>query len=286
MRCHCTLTAQAIVSNFTFDTCYDFLSSPSDQEEGLPPDKLRPLVDAAIADYACASLLLRLPGAIPIPAFDTTVPFPSSAWVDRTAHAFVPSINALLSAPPARVVEMPLIARKPSPDVHDPARRSALLGRLGVPPHRHDPERTKILLVSFGGQAIPRPKSRPPSPRPDAATPFEQMAARLDESTPMSRAATEGHLYAPGAPPAALHHATAPPPQLLDVQSIGMLPSGWIAIVAGMSGSTSTGNANDLAGDLPPNFYIATQDAYVPDLTALADVVLGKLVRRCRTRRD
>ena len=285
MRCHCTLTAQAIVSNFTFDTCYDFLSSPSDQEEGLPPDKLRPLVDAAIADYACASLLLRLPGAIPIPAFDTTVPFPSSAWVDRTAHAFVPSIDALLSAPPPRVVEMPLIARKPSTDVHDPARRSALLAQLGVPSHQHDPERTRIVRVSFGGQAIPRPRSRPPSPNPSRATEFEEMAATLVESTPMARAATEGHLYAPGAPPAALNHATEPPPQLLDVQHVGMLPPGWIAIVAGMSGSTSTANGNDLAADLPPNFYIATQDAYVPDLTALADVVLGKLVRWRTARR-
>ena len=114
---------------------------------------------------------------------------------------------------------------------------------------------------------------------PDRSTPFHALAASTMSSTPMQRAATEEHLYAPGAPPAAL-----PGRLRLDVQPVGMLPSGWIAIVAGMSGSATTGNANDLAEDLPPNFYIATQDAYVPDLTAIADVLLGKLVRRCLVR--
>lgn len=54
----------------------------------------------------------------------------------------------------------------------------------------------------------------------------------------------------------------------------GLLPKGWIAIVCGLSG-----NNNEIRNDLPSGFYASDKDVYVPDLTATADVVLGKLVR-------
>jgi len=57
---------------------------------------------------------------------------------------------------------------------------------------------------------------------------------------------------------------------------ISSLPSeSWIAIICGVSGNWSTGSEED---SLPPNFYIAPPDVYMPDLTAVADVLLGKLV--------
>jgi len=60
-----------------------------------------------------------------------------------------------------------------------------------------------------------------------------------------------------------------------------MLPRDWIAIVCGIA-SAKDGTENELAEDLPPNFYVMPSTAYVPELTAVSDVVLGKLVGRPR----
>jgi hypothetical protein len=54
----------------------------------------------------------------------------------------------------------------------------------------------------------------------------------------------------------------------------GLLPKGWIAIVTGLGG----GN-NAIRDDLPYGFFASEKDVYVPDLTWIADCVLGKLVR-------
>jgi len=50
----------------------------------------------------------------------------------------------------------------------------------------------------------------------------------------------------------------------------------WIAIVCGVSKEQwNTGDGDD---GLPDGFYVAPKDVYMPDLTAVADVLLGKLV--------
>lgn len=206
-----------------------------------------------MADYACASLLLRLPGIIPIPAFDTDVPMPSGRWVNEERTAFVPEVEALLSRPASSipsaaagrpVVDVPLIVRPPSRDANTPAFRHALLTSMGVPEHLID---SKVLLVSFGGQAIPRPRSRPPSPL----------------STPLQRS---NSFFSPGA------SSLSPPVE--QPREVGLLPKGWIAVVTGLSG----GN-NAIREDLPYGFFASEKDVYVPDLTWIADCVLGKLVR-------
>jgi len=60
--------------------------------------------------------------------------------------------------------------------------------------------------------------------------------------------------------------------------SRGLLPDEtWIAIVCGVS--KEQWNTGDEDGDdgLPAGFYVAPKDVYMPDLTAIADVLLGKL---------
>ena len=49
----------------------------------------------------------------------------------------------------------------------------------------------------------------------------------------------------------------------------------WIAVVCGVSKEWGKENGEEL----PPGFYVAPRDIYMPDLTAAADVLLGKLVR-------
>lgn len=169
-------------------------SPASDDEEDEPPipaDQIEPLVRQVIKDYSNASLLLRLPGCIPIPAFDTDVPMPAEKWTNLEAHSFRQNIMDLLardtSSIPActceaqstpngqqnsrrrrrKVIETPLIARPVANDVYTTQKRQATLSSLGIPSHQHDAETTKILVVSFGGQSIPKPSSsRPMTPVP------------------------------------------------------------------------------------------------------------------------
>jgi hypothetical protein len=129
------------------------------------------------------------------------------------------------------------------------------------------------------------------------------------------------HIFVPGAPaPAAMPSPTLPsfttiPPtptfpdfeyphgdnpagqENADARSL-MLPDGsWIAVVCGVADShewqtkrRDAGSANTSSGeedgDLPDGFYIAPRDVYMPDLMAVGDVLLGKLVRLPSTRRS
>lgn len=171
---------------------------------------------------------------------------PASRWMNEERTGFTEEILAVLARDPEvdvkgktfgqrrrRIVDVPLIARPLSKDVHSFDFRKRILARLGVPEEQYQ---NKILLVSFGGQTIPKPVT--------------------------SSSLTNGH------------------------RSIGLLPEGWIAIVCGLGVSSNA----SLRNDLPANFYAANVNVllqegdeeveiYVPDLTAMADVVLGKLVR-------
>jgi hypothetical protein len=121
------------------------------------------------------------------------------------------------------------------------------------------------------------------------------------------------HIFVPGAPaPAAVPSpslptfTTIPPtptfsdnafshsdaftePENVDVRSLMLPDTSWIAVVCGVSDSREwqtkrrdagatgaiSGEEND---DLPEGFYIAPRDVYMPDLMAVGDVLLGKLV--------
>lgn len=205
-------------------------------------------MNQSIADYRCASLLLRLPGAIPIPAFDTDVTLPSGTWVNPSRTSFTPEILDLLARPvntiPRKVIDVPLIVRPPSPEVYTTKFRHNLLGSMGVPSHLLD---SKVLLVSFGGQSIPRPRSRPPSP---LSAPLMRSSSKQSNGGGASLEVNS-----------------------VEIGEAGLLPRGWIAIVCGLAG-----NNNEIRNDLPAGFFASEKDVYVPDLTATADVVLGKLV--------
>ncbi|KAK7460441.1 hypothetical protein VKT23_009163 [Stygiomarasmius scandens] len=158
----------------------------------LPPDvpvpssSLNPLVNQIYEGYRCADLLLRLPGHIPIPSFssDPRTSLPSPQWVDPATNRFKPTImdhlnqnrsETLVSSPiplppytrllkkaiQKRIIQAPLLVRPPlaSPSPYSKEGRSKILSSVGVPGHLHNPNKTKILVVSFGGQVFRRPAS-------------------------------------------------------------------------------------------------------------------------------
>ncbi|KAF8339585.1 uncharacterized protein EI90DRAFT_2966730 [Cantharellus anzutake] len=163
----------------------------------LKETDLEPLVTQMRNDYQCANLLCLLKGCIPIPSFSVHPNLPSTNWVSRETNSFTPDVVDLLIRyrrdprgvellppvpfPSERGSEStfyrhrylwpaPLIVRHPSSDIYTPAGRKRILDSIGVPDKLQDGSRTRILIVSFGGQKFRRPgspsgtPSRTPSP--------------------------------------------------------------------------------------------------------------------------
>jgi hypothetical protein len=64
-----------------------------------------------------------------------------------------------------------------------------------------------------------------------------------------------------------------------DAEEVRLLPDdSWIAIVCGATKEQWLSLDDDEDSDLPHSFYVAPKDVYMPDLTAIGDVLLGKLV--------
>ncbi|KAF8896121.1 hypothetical protein BD779DRAFT_562934 [Infundibulicybe gibba] len=155
------------------------------------------------------------------------------------------------------------------------------------------------------GLGIVNAKVQPPSGELGRSTQSPpQSPCGLVESSP--RIATPSHLWIPGAPPASKPSgmptsptaftlstpqiptfSTVPPTpnhtsdlaffEPADVESDlpQLLPdSSWIAVVCGVSKEEWGAQGEE---DLPDNFFVAPRDIYMPDLTAVGDVLLGKL---------
>ncbi|KAG2141167.1 uncharacterized protein EDB93DRAFT_640530 [Suillus bovinus] len=352
-----------LISNFTFDSVYSFLSTkfvdqvdvslgdelPMDNHSPDCPisdDELNPLVQQIYDGYRCADLLVRLPGCIPIPSFSTSPSLPAPPWTDQgsntlldeivdhlvqkpTTHLLHPSIpfaNSHPEKPLARsIIQAPLLVRGISkgPDtVYSPIGRSRFLSSLGVPEHLHNPDETKILIVSFGGQVFQRPSSSrgsstgnsspgcrtpqsypptelqqiPDSPQMSKIPPCNDALSKMDRSYCCSsiprvikheRSPTFDNLCAmltktKSSFKNTTHSYSDPDPSVSDMMfnhavddfDTRLLPdSSWIAIVCGVSKWGPDG-----ADEQPPDrFFVAPKYVYMPDLTAVADVLLGKL---------
>ncbi|KAJ3914180.1 hypothetical protein F5877DRAFT_92869 [Lentinula edodes] len=319
----------------------------------VPHSFLEPLVSQIHAGYRCADLLLLLPGHIPIPSFPNQPSLPATDWVDSQQNRFsaqviehllrlretpfkctlhdhipFPPVTALAqksasASVPRKVLLMPLLVRSPSSSVerspYTPEGRARILESAKVPPEKHDPETTKILVVSFGGQVLKWPRTHSsvvsaqyqmeecntPTNSPKMGLVLVLPPDHRDiDPQPISspRLATPSHIWIPGAPPVVnpLSPTISPSSSWisssnkiyhdgvgsrLENMSLGgdgcnemdhpqLLPeSSWIAIICGASDEQRL----DTSSTLPENFYLAPKDVYMPDLTAVADVLLGKL---------
>lgn len=345
-----------LVSNFTFDSVYSFLSTkfvdqndaPSEDELSIDdhtPDypisdeELKPLVQQIHYGYRCADLLVRLPGCIPIPSFSTSPSLPAPPWTDQGSntlldeivahlvqkpsihllHSSIPFANSHLKKPFARsIIQAPLLVRgitKGLDTVYSPIGRSRFLSSLGVPEHLHNPDETKILIVSFGGQVFRKPTSSrgsssghssprcktpqidlpaelrqiPDSPRMSKILPCNDALGKMDMSCHCHNPA---HVIKPelsstfdnlsamltktefwGKNNVTCSHLDTLDHAVDDFDTRLLPDSSWIAIVCGVS---KWGQSE--ADEKPPDrFFVAPKYVYMPDLTAVADVLLGKL---------
>ncbi|KAG6879607.1 hypothetical protein C0992_000635 [Termitomyces sp. T32_za158] len=254
-----------LITNFTFDSVYSYLSTPLlqvDLEASSQPDHLTPSdtftalvpdiavpsteIDSLVAQihegYRCADLLLLLPGYIPIPSFSMYPSLPAPDWVDASSNSFHKDIVESLSRtpspcalhpsvpfhptfhlpskpnPPRSVVPAPLLVRPPSttPSPYSDEGRAGILSSIGVPAELHDPVRTKVLIVSFGGQVFRAPSrtpsrnhSRSNTPSPSPTVPSSPHSEGPSSLTIPSRLATPSHIWIPGAPPTSRPPASA-----------------------------------------------------------------------------
>ncbi|OCH85724.1 hypothetical protein OBBRIDRAFT_784503 [Obba rivulosa] len=244
-----------LITNFSFDSVYSYLSTPfvdstsslehttlqlPKAQAGLEPDEpipryiLEPMVDEIFAGYRCADLLLRLPGAIPIPSFSLEPSLPSPDWVDLESRTFTRKVVQHLLEPPSSYIlhpsfpfppsvqpkseifprsvrQAPLLVRSPDPSVYTPEGRRRFLESIGVPAQYHDPAHTRILIVSFGGQVFHKPHSRTHSRAgSETGTPrrFERCAPAPVGLGTVGRIARENHAAHAKALTRALRSAT------------------------------------------------------------------------------
>lgn len=193
-----------LVTNFTFDSVYSYLStliadeqdatdavSASEASSPLLQPKLAPDVPISQAEveplvrhlwdgYRCANLLLRLPGAIPIPSFASEPALPSPNWVSLETRRFSQDVLDHLSQDtteytllqqipfaksyspkniPRSIVSAPLLVRSPDPSVYTDNGRRRLMDTIGIPLRQQNNPHTKVLIVSFGGQVFHKPSS-------------------------------------------------------------------------------------------------------------------------------
>ncbi|KAI0067259.1 hypothetical protein BV25DRAFT_1877100 [Artomyces pyxidatus] len=229
-----------LITNFTFDSIYSLLSATFvDQSRShhllanpdhflqtlpepdvpIPEETVAPLVQQIFDGYRHADLLLRLPGAIPIPSFSCEPALPAPRWIDPFAGSFKPAVVShliqdpstytlhpsipfstssfrppLVKPMPRSVLSAPMLVRLPSDDVYTPEGRSRVLSAIGVPSHSHDPSTTKILVVSFGGQIFHKPsRSRSPS-RPGTGTSSPAPGSPHRHSLDLHHKDISGHL--------------------------------------------------------------------------------------------
>lgn len=246
-----------------------------------------------------APLVVRAPRAA-VHTPEGRARFLESIGVPREMHG----ARVLVVSFGGQVFKRPASSRGSSRASSRSASREDVPGMLGTP-------RRRLNGSAVVQDAPPAVNGLPAPPLLDLPSPH---------ATPTGRLATPNHIYIPGAPPAAkplpspahegamivapvAFNMVPPTPPVPGAHAGGysfefedngeenegarLLPDdNWIAVVCGVSRAQWSGGGEggrERAGgedELPPNFFVAPRDVYMPDLTAVGDVLLGKLVSR------
>ncbi|KAG0368061.1 hypothetical protein BGZ54_002736, partial [Gamsiella multidivaricata] len=239
-----------LITNFTFDEVYRFL------REGNPMDRdVIACADAALEDYKKASLLLRLPGSIDIPAFADEI----SMLENRPT---IQKLSCLNADDTKETMGLQLGQQNADHDQdrelhlqHLGATNGTLNGEQQGQQSRKNPQLSVITSVFRAGK--PGPLQRRVIDVPlvvrKAINSREDVLRSLgvDEETIKTKKMV---LVSFGG-------------QRLKQGWGNPLPEGWIGVICGLP----------VSHELPDGFYRSPHGVYVPDLTHAADIVIGKL---------
>jgi L-arabinokinase len=262
-----------LITNFSFDAIYEGMlkhpEAPSDA--GWLCEKVKRMYREG-ADY-----LLRLPGAIPIPAFDIAgndddVPGTVLANVDFSLvsnnNQASSSITTPITSRSDRIYNLPLVVRM------NRRSREEVRKSLGIPLD------ALVVLISFGGFAV---SSTGTAVAPSMTTSRANSSGSLLLTDNIENDARNGGGVGSRTLTKALEAAAAasassiqsqaqshlPPPSTWTASSV--LPPNWHALIA------TPGTSNGPLDALGPNHVtVAEPGSYVPDLINAADVVAGK----------
>ena len=124
----------AVISNLSWDFIYQHFLKVCQGPELI---EYKAMVEMISQDYKMADLLLRLPGAHPMPAFDHITPSP------------LPSSPSPSSSP--LVIDMPFVVRRARRSKQEVRRALGILSSSSS--SSSDSEETKLVLLVFGGQS-------------------------------------------------------------------------------------------------------------------------------------
>jgi len=119
----------------------------------------------------------------------------------------------------------------------------------------------------------------PPTPKPNGSgdTTSDNEDAPSILTSPTS-SYSDSEVSQTASSPTSTHSGETANTEIEGQDGVGLLPDkNWIAVICGVS--KEQWNAENEDGGLPEGFYVAPRDVYMPDLVAVGDVVLGKLVR-------
>ncbi|KAG0265654.1 hypothetical protein BG011_004253 [Mortierella polycephala] len=278
-----------LITNFTFDEVYRFLSEGDDLDEDVIA-----CADAALRDYKKASLLLRLPGSIDIPSFeDEILAMVSSSETSDGS----PSISDM-DDPDEDVHRMYRISEQAqAPDMDFTAARAHKSSEQNH--EQRDSQGTSMSETTPSGVMSPDCMSTAvSSPSPSITNRFLSLSTSSSASSicgstsSMLSSKLQSLTRKVIDVPLVVRMAVNTREDVLrmlgvDEETIrtkkmalvsfggqrlkqgwgNPLPEGWIGVICGLP----------VDHELPEGFYRSPHGVYVPDLTRAADVVIGKL---------
>ncbi|KAF9185470.1 hypothetical protein BGZ51_002643 [Haplosporangium sp. Z 767] len=278
-----------LITNFTFDEVYRFLSEGDDLDEDVIA-----CAEAALRDYKKASLLLRLPGSIDIPSFENEISAMLSS--SRTSDGS-PSISDMDDSDEDvhRMLRISEQAQAPDMDFNIArARKSSEQNH-----EQQDSQETSMDETTPSGVMSPACMSTAvSSPNPSITSRFPLLSTSSSASSICAstssmlssklQSLTRKVIDVPLVVRMAVNtredvlrmlgvdEDTIRTKKMVLVSFGGQrlkqgwgnpLPEGWIGVICGLP----------IDHELSEGFYRSPHGVYVPDLTRAADIVIGKL---------
>ncbi|KAG0329043.1 hypothetical protein BGZ99_003673, partial [Dissophora globulifera] len=285
-----------LITNFTFDEVYRFLC----EGDAFDRDVLA-CADAALQDYKKASLLLRLPGSIDIPAFEDEI-----LAMETVHNSNITSSPSFFEMDDDKVeddalgnLQFPRLERREQTLAMDIADRLSKEKDLGQ-------DQDQVSLETSMGDTTPAGVMSPISMRTAVSSPSLSPSPKF--SMAVNSNSTSTIRFSASSPTSSsrlslLNRKAIDVPLVVRMavntreyvlRSLGVddhtistkkmalvsfggqrlkqgwgnpLPEGWIGVICGLP----------VEHELPEGFYRSPHGVYVPDLTRAADVVIGKL---------
>ncbi|KAF9939285.1 hypothetical protein BGZ65_010894 [Modicella reniformis] len=261
-----------LITNFTFDEVYRYLCEGDDLDEDVIA-----CADAALEDYKKASLLLRLPGFIDIPAFEEEVLTIESSTAATT----------VLCSPP--ISDMDDMDEENHHEVHGRSVQTIvdIMSHMAQKEKKQEQQQYESeSLETCMGEVTPAGIMTPISMRTAVSSPSPSSPSSLSLSklSSLTRKAIDVPLVVRMAVNSrevvlrslGMDEETIATKKVVLVSFGGQqltqgwgnpLPDGWIGVICGLPADH----------ELPEGFYRSPHGVYVPDLTEAADIVIGKL---------